>query len=183
MAAKYFPPVQYLHECFSYDPETGRFFWRRRPEHHFETEAAHTTWNKRWAGKEAFTQKASNGYLLGRVAFGGKYFRMLAHRVAFAMMTGVHPKDQIDHIDRERANNRWVNIREATHAENNWNRQERESPYPRGVQKNGKNGYSASIWNNRKYRYLGTFRTVEEAHAARLAAEKETRSHFLEAAS
>lgn len=71
--AKHFPPVQYLHECFAYDPDTGLFRWRRRPEHHFQTPVDHVSWNKRWAGAPAFTVQVGRGarYLAGRVSYGG----------------------------------------------------------------------------------------------------------------
>lgn len=179
---KHFPPVQYLNECFSYDPQTGELRWRQRPEHHFATDGAGTTWNTRFAGKPAFQQVTSEGYRRGRVAFDGCYFRMMAHRVAFALMTGQHPTEQIDHIDHDRLNNKWKNLREATSVENRWNSERKPGMFPSGVQKNGKNGYEARIYNRGKATHLGTFRTVAEAAEARDRAVIAQRAYFMETA-
>lgn len=46
----------------------------------------------------------------------------------------------------------------------------------RGVNPNGKSGWSAEIYLNKKRRYLGTFRSPEEAYTAYLAAAKERQS-------
>lgn len=54
-----------------------------------------------------------NGYC--KISLDGKQYK--AHRLAFLYMTGRFPK-YIDHIDRNRSNNRWDNLREATHSEN-----------------------------------------------------------------
>jgi len=45
---------------------------------------------------------------------------MLAHRAAFALMTGRWPV-QVDHINGIRSDNRWVNLREVTNAQNQHN--------------------------------------------------------------
>lgn len=95
-------------------------------------------------------------------------------------MTGSHPNDEIDHIDRDRMNNRWSNLRQATTHQNAWNVSERAGQFPTGVQKAG-SGFAARIIHKGKLLYLGCFRTVEEAAAARRQKEAELRGAFLEA--
>jgi HNH endonuclease len=57
------------------------------------------------------------GYL--RIGISGRHYR--AHRIIWLMMTGAFPEHQIDHIDGDRANNHWANLREATNAQNHQN--------------------------------------------------------------
>jgi len=89
-----------------------------------------------------------------------------AHRLAWLYMTGNWPEDQIDHIDGNRGNNKWNNLRAATASQNQANRvYEPGASGARGVHKHG-NGWRAKIKLNGKIRYLGTFPTVEEAAEA-----------------
>lgn len=94
---------EYLKSILHYDPETGILSWkvdRRRVK----------------IGQIA-------GYLcLGYVAIGidGKLYK--GHRLAWLYMTGEWPKDEIDHINRTKHDNRWVNLREATKEQNCDNR-------------------------------------------------------------
>jgi len=87
----------------------------------------------------------------------------LAHRLAFLYMEGVFPPNQVDHIDRNRKNNRWENLRTATNAENCRNR-----TGVIGVYENKKTGgWYASIGVEGKSKYLGYFKTKEDALKAR----------------
>ena len=62
--------------------------------------------------------KHKSGYCV--VGIGGRHFTL--HRIIWMMMTGVWPSDGIDHIDGDKANNRWSNLREATSRENNFHK-------------------------------------------------------------
>jgi HNH endonuclease/AP2 domain len=84
-------------------------------------------------------------------------------------MTGAWPKSQIDHIDLDKDNNRWGNLREATPLQNNWN-----SSRP-VTNKSGFKGVSwcrqnsrwlATIRVNGKSTYLGYWNTPERAFIA-----------------
>lgn len=91
-----------------------------------------------------------------------------AHRLAFALVTGRWPEHEIDHRDRDRGNNKWVNLREATSAQNGANRAQwatKLSQLPKGVFAAPKNAgrFVAKIGIGGKLRHLGTFDTVEEA--------------------
>ncbi|QJA18034.1 hypothetical protein vBSenH9_69 [Salmonella phage vB_Sen_H9] len=91
--------IQDIQEAFAYDPETGVFTWKRG--------------NRK--GKEAGT--LNRGYRQLRY----KGFKAYAHQVAFVIMENRWPEECIDHIDRNKLNNRWSNLREASITENNHN--------------------------------------------------------------
>jgi hypothetical protein len=140
-----------------YEPETGQF-----------TRLIRTSQNTRVGDIAGCKQNA--GYwvinLLGRP--------YLAHRLAWLYMTGQWPHE-IDHIDGDRLNNRWSNLRNVTRQTNNENRRaaNRNSRTGRlGVQPNG-SGFMARITHNGVARYLGQYPTPEAAHAAYAAAKQE----------
>jgi hypothetical protein len=81
-------------------------------------------------------------------------------------MTGEWPPGEIDHINGNRADNRWCNLRLATRGQNQHNR---PSARPnktgfRGVGTNG-NGFCAHISINGKLIHFPTRATAEEAYA------------------
>lgn len=101
-----------LRRELSYDHETGVFVWLPRDP----ADANNRRWNSNFAGAAAGTTRP-NGYV--SISLRGK--RYYAHRLAWLYMTGLHPKQQIDHIDRDRNNNRFANLREASVRQNHGN--------------------------------------------------------------
>ena len=95
--------------------------------------------------------------------------RYQVHRVAWLLTHGVWPAAQIDHVNGVRDDNRLVNLREATNAENGRNR---------GAQTNNTTGFKGVCWNKDcrkyqaqitvrgKYTHLGLFDAPEAAYAA-----------------
>lgn len=91
---------------------------------------------------------------------------VLLHRAAWLLATGVWPPDEIDHDDRNRANNKWGNLRCATRGQNRQNLARRNAkgrllgatPYYRK--------WKATIRVDGVTRYLGLFGTEQEAHDA-----------------
>lgn len=89
-------------------------------------------------------------------------------------MTGDWPKDQIDHINRIKSDDRWENLREATQSQNSYNREwAEESGDLRGIRCCG-NQFAVSIGG----RYLGLHKTLEDAIAIRDEALKEFAGPF-----
>jgi len=73
--------------------------------------------NKVKVGDVAGFAHKENSYIHIRV----KKKKYKAHRLAWLYMTGKWPKNQIDHKNHIRDDNRWINLREATYQENNKN--------------------------------------------------------------
>ena len=144
-----------LLKWFTYSPETGQFFNVR-------------AWGARPAGREAKGSLNASGYLQLPVA-GRPY---VAHRLAWLYVHNDWPEQQLDHINRNKADNRIANLRAVTRSENQLNRK-RNSNNTSG--RNGvypcKGGFSASIKISGIRRSLGTYHTYAEACAARQGAE------------
>lgn len=92
---------------------------------------------------------------------------VLLHRAAWFLMTGAWPEHQVDHRDGDRGNNKWSNLREATHSQNRQNLNPVTAKGQlRGVTKQW-NRWKAQIKGaDGIYHYLGMFATQEDAHAA-----------------
>jgi hypothetical protein len=105
-------------------------------------------------------------------------------------MTGEWPPENldIDHINGNRSDNRWCNLRLATRSQNNWNRPP-QANNPFGVSgvylrtyRSGNTKWHARVTVDRKPILLGTFDTMDEAVAARRAAEIKYFGEFRHAA-
>jgi hypothetical protein len=161
-----------VRELLNYDPDTGIFTWRHRDRKYCASDKAQKIWNKRYAGKKAGALK-KEGYIKIKIFHGA----FSAHRLAYLYMTGSLPSMDVDHIDRNKSNNRFENLREVSKFVNQQNRFNPRSDSRTqiiGAQKSGgKNSkkFFAKIRANGKIHHLGTFDTAEEAAAAYLAAK------------
>ncbi len=163
-----------LMEQVSYDPETGLFVWKRREVSSFKAgrysqEAIARTWNRQWPGKPALRSRDSGGYLFGAV-MGKKY---LAHRAAFLHMTGEWPTNHIDHINGNRTDNCWSNLRQVSRVENQKNQKKYKNNTSgvMGVYPHCGGRWTARISHQGQEIYLGIFENFEDAVAARRVAE------------
>lgn len=130
-----------------YDPLTGEFTWISG---HFKGKIAGTT--------------TSNGYV--QINISGHFY--LAHRLAYLYMTGKWPV-QIDHKDEYRSNNKWENLRNATHSQNKMHTpiQINNTSGYKGVTYDARrNKYAANIKRDNVSRFLGYFDMPEDAYQA-----------------
>ena len=102
-------PISELRKLIAYNPRTGQFWYRERPDDQ--------RFNTRCAERPAARMNVQ-GYRY--VAIMGVKYR--AARVAYALVMGEWPKGLVDHRNRKRADDRWENIRPATFVQNSWNR-------------------------------------------------------------
>lgn len=164
MASKALPSPEVLRQLLRYEPETGKLFWREREQDWFLSKRACASWNSRYAGKEALNTVNTHGYLQGTLLTE----KVQAHRVAWAIQCGAFAVCCIDHIDGNRANNKWGNLREATYEQNNQNRKtsSRSKSGTKGVTWNpARKMWQARIGAGGRRMFLGLF--SEKSDAAR----------------
>ncbi len=121
-----------LRELIEYNPETGIFRWK----------------------------KPRRGVVVGRecgrlTAYGYReigvdYVLRPAHRLAFLYMTGSWPVNDVDHINQDKSDNRWCNLREATRSQNSSN--------VRIEKRNGSSGYLGVTWESGRNRWRSQIR-------------------------
>ncbi len=149
--------ADFVRSILDYGPQSGEFRWRERAN-------APKEWNTRYAGRIAGTIN-KDGYR--QIKIGHKLY--YAHRLAWLVVTGEWPQHEIDHPNDERANNRFADLREATHSQNAHNRGAygNNTTGFKGVHwEKSRNRWRASIQKNGKQIMLGRFATIEEARAA-----------------
>ena len=156
--------IEVLRERFAYDPKTGVVTYATRCGNCLK-------------GMRAGSVKSESGYRI--IKIGKKELR--EHRVIFVLMKGQWPTDCMDHINGDRTDNRWENLREATQTQNRWNGKGFSSRKARakGVhfhQKSGK--WQAKIGFGGVMHQLGFFETHDEAAAARKKAACEMYGEF-----
>lgn len=147
-----------LKELLHYEPETGWFTWRINSA----------------VAKPG--DRAGNIHGFGYRQIGLDYKKYLEHSLAWFYMTGEWPKTEIDHINRDKSDNRWANLRAATRSQQGHNKgmsARNKLGFP-GVNKHGTK-YVSRILVDSKAIHLGWFSTIAQARIARLLAEKQ---HF-----
>lgn len=152
---------EYLKREFDYNPNTGWFV------------------NKSGI---TFGHRNYKGYLM--FVIFGKHYR--AHRLIWLYVTGEWPKDQLDHINNNKKDNRWINLREASNQNNQFNKfkPKNNTSGAKGViVRKRKNGilYEAKIKYNQKTITIGYFKTLEEASSAYLERAKQYAKEFANA--
>jgi hypothetical protein len=152
----------HLHEFLEYQPDTGLFFWKK--------------------GIQGIKKGTKAGHLSkdGYVDIRIKHRLYPAHRIAWLMMTGSWPNNFIDHINRIKSDNRFINLREATKAQNSQNTK---------IPSNNTSGHKGVVWHkpnrnwcaqinvNKKHIHLGSFTNLQDAINARIEAEKKFFTH------
>lgn len=156
------PTAERVRELLSYNPETGKFRWRIK---------------RLGCSSGKCGTINQNGYHVIRLDF----VAYKAHVLAWYYVTGVWPDRFVDHIDGDKLNNKFENLRLATPGQNAMNRK---------MHKNNKSGFKGVTYNrlarkwqanitvNRKIMYLGLYVTPEEAHDAYCKAAVEYHGEF-----
>lgn len=145
------PSVAQLRARWSYDPDTGIVI--------------------DLMNGMVYHKQGPDGYLIGYI--DGLMVRM--HRVIWKMMTGEDPHPlEVDHRDGDQSNMRWRNLRIATRSQQRMNSsvQSNNQSGVKGVWPRANGRWVARIQANGVNHHLGTFSRIEDAIAARQAAER-----------
>ncbi len=146
-----------------YDPDTGFFTWTKSR-------------GNRKAGSRA-GHVNGDGYV--RIAIKLHYYS--AHRLAWLATHGYWPPGDIDHINGVRDDNRIINLRSATRAQNAQNRF-KSTRSGLGLKGTGYDVASGRWWagikKGWKRLHLGCFDTAEAAHATYCAAAQKAFGKF-----
>jgi hypothetical protein len=153
----------YLKEQLNYEPTTGLF--TRKVSNNYRVKVG-----------DVAGSMTAQGYR--QINFNGKVYK--AHRLAFLWMNGEFPTNQVDHINHNRLDNRWINLRVASQQENQRNA---------SMRADNKSGFTGVGWHKRdkkwgaririkgKNKHLGYFTDLDEAINARKRANVKHNFH------
>ncbi|MDD4242820.1 MAG: HNH endonuclease [Bacilli bacterium] len=137
-----------LKEIILYEPLTGLFYWK--------------VWKSGRRMHIPIGTKTGSGYLVTTI----NYKQYSLHRLAFLYMEGAFPPEQVDHIDNNKLNNCWDNLRHANMYQNAQNK-------PIGLSNTSgvkgvcwdkhNNRWKASIDYNGKVKHVGLFKDKKDA--------------------
>jgi hypothetical protein len=163
-----------LRQRLRYVPETGELIWLVRPAKDCALEWHTRRWNTLHAGNRAGT---INGWGYRIIKIDGRIYRTA--RLIWQIVTGEIPSVEVDHWNLDHSDDRWDNLRLATHSQNGANKKRGKNNTSgfKGVSPHHSGRFLAQC----KHRHLGYFDTPEEAHAAYMAAAIEAYGDFARA--
>jgi len=154
---------QTLRALMRYDPNTGSLRWNRR---------GHLQGHQCNRDREAGSISKQTGYRTVRV----DHRLYQAHRVIWALVHGKWPDDHVDHINGDKLDNRFANLRSVPNAINRQNTRKARADSQTGVQGVGldkrRGLFHARLRTDGRTRHLGYFANSDEAHAAYVAAKR-----------
>jgi len=157
--------IDTLHQRLHYDPLTGIFTWRILPR------------RSRFRVGDRAGSLTPRGYRTIKIDDWPFY----EHRLAWFYMTGRWPTETIDHVNLNAADNRFCNLREATHAQQNFNQAKSRA------NRSGKKGvgwsriakrWQARVMVDRKPIHIGYFHSIDDAYAAYQRVAKNVHGEF-----
>ena len=137
----------FVKDIFEYDPLTGIISWKYHK-------------HAKRIGTSAGSVRPDKKGIILQFTHEGKKYAFQGARVVWFLHTNTDPGDKcLDHINGDRNDNRFDNLRLATHRENTWNR--------RGVKgySRNRNSWRVDIRSFGVSLACGSFKTEEEASA------------------
>lgn len=156
--------LQHLKDNLEYNPETGIF-----------TRLIANSQNTKVGDQAGW--KTVLGYI--ELKIDGVHYK--AHRLAIFYMTGIYPADDVDHVNLNRSDNRFANLRSATRSQNQFNK---------AISSKNKTGFKGVSFHKASQKFvaqgsfqgksyhLGVFDDAEEASAAYQSFAKKNHGEF-----
>ena len=150
--------AEHLRSILEYHPDTGHLVWRADGWKH-----------------KALDRAGGLGHSAGYRSFQIDKTKYLEHRLIYFYVTGEWP-NVIDHINGDRTDNRWCNLRNVSHTINMQNIKKAQS--------NSKTGVLGVYWVEEKKRFIarihahgkiwnvGRFTNLQEAGEAYISAKR-----------
>ena len=129
-----------------YDPDTGKIYGVRGAE---------------------TTRKETNGYILIQLDLNKKTYNLLGHHYAYFMTYGNVDFEMLDHINRNKNDNRISNLRIVTKSQNQQNRDDKGYCWVKS-----RNKWYARIMVNGKRKHLGYYEKEKDAQQAYINAKQ-----------
>lgn len=165
-------PIDDARRMYQYDPDNGSLIFGYRRESDFPklvNPKKYVDWfNSNRFGNSAYMSPYPNGYL--RVSVLGK--TVLAHRFIWFLKTESWPIGVIDHLNGDRSDNSWRNLRDVSFSENSANHKTLStSKYPiTGISYlKSRDVYVVSVTRNGKRLPIRWCKTLDEAIRCRIS--------------
>lgn len=165
----------FILSILEYDAATGSFYWKDRPRSSFPSDSAYGAFRANFAGKQAGYLR-EDGYR--EINIRGRL--VMEHRLVWLVETGSWPQHELDHVNGVCSENQFSSLRDVPHSINGRNskRSKANRSGVTGVGWNKEQGkWRARITVDRQAILLGYFSTLDEAKAARRAAERKYDFH------
>lgn len=120
-------------EYFNYDPDTGGLTWKKSP-----------------GGGTKSGENTGRTLVKGYRHLRFRGVRYAEHRVIWLLLNGYFPEHEVDHINRNREDNRLVNLREVTRACNSKNI---------GIKNSNTSGVTGVYYSNQRGKWVAQIRT------------------------
>jgi len=150
-------------ELCQYDQTTGHLYW--------------IFGNNQTRQKPLVGSVTKHGYRRAKI----NGVNTMVHRVVFLIETGRWPEGPLDHINGDKLDNRFCNLREVTASQNNCNRPKAKNgtSLKKGVSYHDSTGkWRARITLQKRIVSLGLYENEEDAHAAYCKAAEQLHGDF-----
>lgn len=156
--------ISRVNEFLNYNRKTGIFLWKKSK-----------------SGPAIAGNRAGHNSHAGYRYICLDHKKYAEHQIAWLLVHGVVPPDEIDHKNKIRSDNRIANLRLATKSQNLGNAKifKTNRHGHKGATIEKKTGrWKAQIQVNGKHMNIGTFATPRQAHDAYFAVAKKLRGEF-----